>query len=191
MDPLYQLSQRLQTPDQVQNYLHSLQYNKERTLRSALGVVQHQASHCLEGVFVAASILEYHGYEPYVLSLESQDLIDHCLFVYQKEGLWGAVGKSQDHGLAGRAPIYRSLRGLAWSYFDPYIDTKARITAWQIAHLDEVACDWRRSPRNVWRLEKHLLEIKHYPLKSSEKRYQKYLRRYIAKGDIPMQEHWR
>ena len=185
------LSRRFNTPEKVQKYLHRLKYNKGSTLFSALKTAQTKRAHCLEGVFLAAALLERHGYEPYVLSLESQDGLDHCLFIYQKKGRWGSIGKSRDRGLAGRPPIYKSIRDLVWSYFDPYIDKTGKITAWQVAHLDEINCDWRSSRFNVWKLENHLLEIKHHPLRSSKARYKKLLKRYLEKGELPLHRHWR
>lgn len=166
-DPLLRLSRHLNTPEKVQEYLHGFDYNKGETMYSALTAINRRSAHCLEGVFVAAALLEHAGFEPCVLSLESQDRLDHCLFIYQEKGLWGSIGKSRDRGLGGRVPRYRSLKDLVWSYFDPYIDKTGKITAWQVAHLDEIGCNWRRSSNNVWELENHLLEIKHYKLHAS------------------------
>jgi hypothetical protein len=190
-DLIRKLSRHLNTPEKVQKYLHSFEYNKGETMYSAFTAIKKQKAHCLEGVFVAASLLEYSGYEPYVLSLESQDRLDHCLFIFQENGLWGSIGKSRDRGLGGRTPRYRSVKDLVWSYFDPYIDKTGKITAWQVAHLDEIECDWRYSSRNVWELENHLLEIKHHKLKSSIHRYKKNLKRYLKSGDLPLHKHWR
>lgn len=189
-DLIWKLAQKLRTPLQVQKLLHTLKYNRKPTMYSALTSLQKNEAHCLEGVYVAAAILEIHGYEPLVLSLESQDGLDHCLFVYQEKGLWGSLGKSRDRGLAGRPPMYKNLKQLVWSYFDPYVDKTGKITAWQLAHLDEVGCDWRRSTRNVWALENHLLEIKHHKLNSSKQRYLKLWKRYLKRGDLTSLPHW-
>lgn len=188
---ILKLSQHINTPSKAQGFLNSFEYNTGETMYSALTAINLRKAQCLEGVFVTAALLEHSGYEPLVLSLESQDRLDHCLFVYQARGLWGAVGKSRDLGLGGRVPRYRSLKSLVWSYFDPYIDKTGRITAWQVAHLDEIKCDWRLSSRNVWELENHLLKIKHHKLESSEKRYKKNLNRFLKKGDLPPHKHWR
>lgn len=189
-DLIFKFAKNVRTPREVQKLLHTLSYNKAATLQSALTSLQKHTAHCLEGVFVAAAILEHHGFEPWVLSLESQDGLDHCLYVYQQQGLWGSIGKSRDTGLNGRAPIYKTLKDLAKSYFDPYVDNTGRITAWQTAHLDEVNVDWRKSQKNVWTLEKHLLEIPHHPLTSSDKKYQFLLKRYQEKGDLKRRPHW-
>ncbi|MBM3449741.1 MAG: hypothetical protein FJX78_01905 [Armatimonadetes bacterium] len=89
-------------------------------------VVQHGKAHCLEAVLAAATILEQQGHPPMVLDLESQDRLDHVLFLYRVRGLWGTIGRSRDIGLHGRKPVFRSISDLVWSYVDPYVDGKGR-----------------------------------------------------------------
>ena len=43
--------------------------------------MRHWSAHCLEGALTAATILEQHGYPPLLLDLESQDKLDHVLFL--------------------------------------------------------------------------------------------------------------
>jgi len=176
----------------VQNYLFDFDYNPKPQLQSALSSIQSQTAHCLEGVFVAAAILEYHDYDPWCLSLESQDGLDHCLFLFQgRNNLWGAVGKSRDFGLNGRKPEFKNIKDLVKSYYDPYVDKTGQITAWQVAHLDEVNCDWRRSPKNVWKLENHLLTIPHHKYTASKRRYETLKKNYIRRGDfLPLKQWW-
>jgi hypothetical protein len=84
-----------------------MRYNRERaapTLRSFRGVVRTGEAHCLEAALFAAVILEQHGYPPLLLSLESQDRLDHVLFVFRERGRWGSVARSRDVGLHGRRP---------------------------------------------------------------------------------------
>src|SRR4051812_50228540 len=121
----WKLIQRLNTPAKVQRYFSSLPYNREPngpTMRSFRELVKHKEAHCLEAAVAAAVILEQHGYPPLLLDIESVDLLDHVIFVYQEKGLWGAIARSRDIGLHGRKPLYRNLRQLVWSYFDPYVD---------------------------------------------------------------------
>ena len=170
------------TPAQVQRFLTSFPYNWERgggTLRSFREVVRRGRAHCLEAALAAAVILEQHGYPPLLLSFESQDKLDHVLFVFQKKGLWGAVARSRDLGLHGRRPVFRNLRQLAWSYFDPYVDFTGRILGYGLANLYDLGdYDWRFSRRNVWKVERHLQEIPHRTLRSSDRRYEKLHARY-------------
>jgi hypothetical protein len=157
-------------------------YNREpgsATLRSFREVVRRQTAHCLEAAMAAAVILEQHDYPPLVVSLASQDLLDHVVFVFRHKGLWGAVARSRDLGLHGRRPVFRHLRHLAWSYFDPYVDETARITAYGLGDLRELGnYDWRFSPKNVWKVERYLQEIPHREIRSSDKRHQQLLARY-------------
>ena len=187
------LAKKLKTPRQVQKYLRSLPYNREKkgeTLFSAERGLRRGSLHCFEAAFAAAAILEHHGYPPLVMSLESKDDLDHVIYVFKQKGRWGSIGLSRDHGLHGRPPRYRSLRDLAWSYYDPYVDKTGMINGYQIAHLDDCKADWRASKRNVWKAQTYLIEIKHVPLKSSRKRYKRLHRNYLERGAIPRQKHW-
>ena len=170
------------TPRKVQRYLSAMPYNWEAcgaTLRSFREVVKRNEAHCLEAALAATVILEQHGYPPLLLSFESQDKLDHVIFVFQHKGLWGSVGRSRDIGLHGRKPVFRNLRQLAWSYFDPYIDYSGRITGYGLANLYDLGdYDWRFLSKNVWKVERHLQEIPHRRLKSSDKRYEKFLARF-------------
>jgi len=176
------LVQSLRSPAQVQRFLSSLPYNWEReggTLRSFREVLKRNEAHCLEAAVAAAVILEQHGFPPLLLSLESQDKLDHVIFVFRKDRLWGSIGRSRDIGLHGRRPLFRHLRELAWSYFDPYVDFSGRITGYGLGSLYDLGnYDWRFSARNMWKIENYLREIPHQSLHSSDKRYERLLVRY-------------
>jgi len=190
---LKKLAKKYRTPEQVQKFLRGIEYNREKsgeTLRSAIMALKHQKAHCFEAAFIAAAILELNGYPPIVVSMESQDGLDHVIFVYRDNGKWGAVARSRDQGLNGRAPIFRSLRDLVWSYYDPYVDGEGKVTAYQLAHLDDTKSDWRYSRKNVWKAENYLLKLPHRKLKSSEKRYQRVLKIYLEKGPLTTGPGW-
>lgn len=187
------LAKKLKTPRQVQEYLRGLPYNREKkgeTLSSAEISLRRGRLHCFEAAFAAAAILEHHGYAPLVMSLESKDGLDHVIYVFREKNRWGSIARSRDDGLHGRPARYRSLRDLAWSYYDPYVDKTGKITAYQVAHLDDCQADWRESKRNVWKAEKYLIRLKHNPLKSSQARYEKLLRQYKERGPMKRQKHW-
>ena len=176
------LVQRLNTPAEVQRFFSSMPYNWERdgpTVRSFRELLKRKEAHCLEAAVGAAVILEQHGYPPLLLDLESRDLLDHVIFVFKENGRWGAIGRSRDMGLHGRKPVFRSLRDLAWSYFDPFVDFTGRLKGYGLASLYELGnYDWRFSPRKMTKIEDHLRAIPHKPIHSSDKRYEKLLARY-------------
>jgi hypothetical protein len=178
------LIQRLKTPLQVQRWLNTLPYNTEpppgrATLRSFRGVVEHQTAHCLEAALSAAVVLEQHGYPPLVLSFESIDELDHVIFVYQRLGRWGSVARSRDPGLHGRKPVFATPRALAKSYLDTYVDLTGRVTAFTVVDLRRLGgYDWRLSERNVWKVERMLLDVPHKPLRMPEARFRSFRAAY-------------
>jgi hypothetical protein len=180
------LIRRLRTPTAVQAYLNALTYNTEPppdrpTLRTFRSVVARETAHCLEAALTAAVILEQHGYPPMVMSLESIDQLDHVVFVYRKGTRWGSIARSRDPGLHGRKPVFRSLRDLALSYFEGYIDRTGCIKAYGAVDLRVLnSYDWRLSTGNVWKVERLLFEIPHKPIRYSATRVDRLRRRYVA-----------
>jgi len=172
------------TPAQVQRYLSALPYNREKngeTLTSFRTSLRRRKAHCLEAALVAAAILEQHGYPPLLLSLESQDKLDHVVYPFRRKNLWGAIARSRDTALHGRRPVFRNLRQLVWSYFDPYVDMHGRITGYGLGDLRDLGnYDWRFSGKNVWKVERYLCEIPHRVINSSERRYAQLVRRFVA-----------
>jgi len=176
---------KLRTPLAVQRYLNRLPYNNEpggrATLRSFRGVVRHGSAHCLEAALFAAVALEQRGYPPLVLSFESIDRLDHVIFVYQQRGRWGSVARSRDPGLHGRKPVFATLRALAVSYMDPYIDLTGRVTGYAVVDLRAMGSyDWRLADTNVWKVERMLLDYPHRSLTSSNGRVNALRARYRA-----------
>ena len=68
------------------------------------------------------------------------------------------MARSRDPGLHGRKPVFRSPRALAESYCDAYIDFTGRLTGYAVVDLGGMGgYDWRFARRNVWGVEKLLL----------------------------------
>ena len=172
------------TPLAVQRFLNALPYNWEKpkeTLRTLRGVVATGTAHCLEAAITAATILEQHGYPPLLLSLESADDLDHVLFVFQETGRWGTVARSRDAGLHGRKPVFRSVRDLVMTYVEPYVDFTGRLEGYGVGNLYDLKdYDWRFSTKNVWKVERYLIDIPHKKYRMSARRYRRALRRFKA-----------
>ena len=181
-DKEWEVIQRHRTPIEVQRYLRGLPYNWQRegpTLRSFREVLKRGGAQCLEGALFATVIMEQHGFPPLVLSLWSQDGLDHALFIFKEKGRWGAIGRSRDLGLHGRLPVFRTIRALAWSYYDPYVDLTGRLTHYGAANLQELGnYDWRLSTKNIWKVQRFLQDAPHKEFNASEKRYGRLLARY-------------
>jgi hypothetical protein len=182
--------QRLNTPAKVQRWLASLKYNTADTMRTLPTVNKLKTAHCLEGAMAAAALLEPHGYPPLILDLESEDLLDHTLFIFQRGGKWGAVGKSRDIGLDGRKPVFKTVEALARSYIIPYIDAKAHIKRYGVLDLSGIAgpgsagrtrqnISWRSSKRNVWYVEGALRAMPHQTLATPRRVVEYWRKRYV------------
>lgn len=187
------LSKKYSSPQKVQRLLREeFAYNTEKhgeSVASAMSTWERKVAHCFEASMLSAAILEHLGYPPLVLSLESKDHLDHVLFVFKEKSGWGAISRSREEGLHGRAPVFRSLQALARSYADPYVDESARLTGYGLSHLDATGTPWRDSPRNLWQAEQHLIHLKHRTLVTSEKRYQNLLKSF-KENPPPPEAHW-
>lgn len=118
------LFKRLSTPEKIQDFLDTLPANYEKdgeTCRSVRATLQAGKAHCIEGAFIAAAALWYHGDKPLLLdlkSLPSDD--DHVVALFKKNGYWGAISKTNHAVLRYRDPIYKTIRELTLSYFHEY-----------------------------------------------------------------------
>src|SRR5690606_6549251 len=91
-----------------------------------------------------------------------------------------SVARSRDPGLHGRRAVFASARALALSYVDPYVDFTGRITGYAVVDLRILGdYDWRLSAKNVWKVERALLEYPHRPIRSSDRRIDALRARYI------------
>lgn len=176
---------RLNTPGKVQRWLNALRYNTEKggeTLRSFRPVARLKTAHCLEAALFAAVVLEQHGYPPLLMSLESQDWLDHVILIYREKTGWGSVARSRDPGLHGRQPKFRTPHALARSYYDGYVDYTGRLKGFGVANLVEALpdYDWRLTTKNAWKVEQMLIDWPHRKIKTSIRRYRLLLKNYKA-----------
>ncbi len=113
----------LDSPFAIQQYLDSIPYVGEERDRSPLNVMLDGQSHCLDGGFLAALCLWRIGFRPLVIDIvpyPGED-DDHVLALFQIEGRWGALAKSNYVNLGFREPVYKSLRELVMTYFEHYV----------------------------------------------------------------------
>jgi len=158
----------LKTPARIQKFVDAITYQYADTAWSPKRVLQERKGHCLEGALVAAAALRVNGYPPLLMDLEAVRDDDHVLAIYREGGLWGSIAKSNFAGLRFRAPIYRTLRELALSYFEHYYNLRGERTlraysqAVNLAVLD--SRHWMTSEEDVWCVPELLIAARHYPL---------------------------
>jgi hypothetical protein len=158
----------LKTPARIQKFVDGLEYQYGDTAWSPQRVLLERKGHCLEGALLAAAALRVNGRPPLVMDLESVHDDDHVVAVYQEGGLWGSIAKSNFAGLRFRAPVYRTLRELALSYFEHYYNLRGERTLRSysvpvnLKRLDGKR--WMTSEEDVWCVPELLIEARHYPL---------------------------
>ena len=120
----------LKSPLAVQAYLDSLPYKAEELDRSPLRVMTDGQAHCLDGGIFAALALWRIGFRPLILDLVPEPGMDddHVLALFQVNGGWGALAKSNYPNLRYREPVQRSLRELAMTYFEFFFSLKREKT---------------------------------------------------------------
>lgn len=155
----------LRSPERIQGFLDTLPYHDADTAYSPRLVLRERTAHCLEGAMLAALALRYHGEAPWILDLEAEQDSDHVITVFRRNGAWGAIASSNYAGLRFRAPVYRSLRELALSYFENYFNHRRERTLRTFSRpVDLSRFDsrgWMTSERSVWCVAEHLCLIPH------------------------------
>jgi len=159
---------RLRDPYGIQRFLHGLPYHLTDTAWSPRRVLRERTAHCFEGAIFAAAALRVNGFPPLILDFEAQQDSDHVLAVYQMNGHWGAIAKSNFTGLRYREPVYRSLRELALSYFEDYFNLRGERTLRRysapvnLKRFDHL--DWMTTEKPIWFIAEYLTKIHHFPL---------------------------
>jgi hypothetical protein len=158
----------LNTPVKIQKFLDGMTYQYADTAWSPQRALRERKGHCLEGALVAAAALRVNGHPPLVMDLESVRDDDHVVALYRERGLWGGIAKSNYAGLRFRAPVYRTLRELAMSYFENYYNLRGERSlrsysvAVDLSRLDGKG--WMTSEADVWCVPDLLIAVRHYAL---------------------------
>lgn len=158
----------LKTPARIQKFVDGLDYKYADTAGSPARVLRERKGHCLEGALVAAAALRVQGYPSLVMDLEAVRDDDHVVAIYRQGGLWGSIAKSNFAGLRFRAPVYRTLRELALSYFEQYYNLRGERTLRaysapvNLARLD--GNGWMTAEEDVWCVTELLIAARHYAI---------------------------
>jgi hypothetical protein len=160
--------QALKTPSQIQKFIDALPYGYADTARAPERALRERKGHCLEGALLAAAALRINGHLPLVMDLEAVNDDDHVVALYRENGLWGSIAKSNFAGLRFRAPVYRTLRELALSYFEHYYNLRGERTLRKYSRPVNLARfdnqHWMTAEEDVWFVAEHLIVVKHYAL---------------------------
>ncbi len=155
-------------PDKIQGFLDSIDYNPVYECRSPRRVIRKRSAHCFEGALFAAAAIQFNGFRPLIVDLKAYNDDDHVITVFQVDGFWGAVAKSNFTSLRFREPVYRTLRELVMSYFDFYFNTDGdkSLRSYSVP-LDLTIYDprhWTTTDEDLEFIGDRLEQLRHYPV---------------------------
>jgi hypothetical protein len=171
---LQQVFRGLKSPIAIQAYLDSIPYKAEELDRSPLQVMSDGQAHCLDGGIFAALALWRIGFRPLIIDLvpEPGKDDDHVLAIFQVDGLWGALAKSNYAILRYREPVYRSLRELAMTYFEFFFSLQREKTLRGYTRPLDLSRftdpSWMWDEEGIKRISKRLYGLKPIPLISEK-----------------------
>ena len=186
----------LKTPQKIQDYLNSLQFNFEKngeTCMSPRVVMEMKKAHCMEGAIFASACLEFNGAKPLILDLRVVKKpfdYDHVVAVFKKDGFFGAISKTNHAVLRYREPIYKSVRELVMSYFHEYYLENGQKTLREYSELLDLnrfnKLNWRTTEKDLFEIPEYLDKIKHYSILTPKqiKNLRKVDKIEIKAGDI-------
>ena len=117
----------LKTPTHIQQYLDELHYDERGGARSPRRVMESGKAQCYSGALFAAAALRELGYPAQIMWIDAVEDDGHCLALFERGGLWGAVAKSNFTGIRSREPIY-PYHALGLSYFEDFFNILGKRT---------------------------------------------------------------
>lgn len=160
---------QLDSPAAIQAFLDTTEYSDDPFYRNPQRVAAERKANCVDGALFAASALRRLGHRPLVLDMEAVRDDDHVIAVFQIEGAWGAIAKSNVVPLRFREPVYRTVRELLMSYFDLYYNLDAEKTLrtytrpLDLSRFD--ALGWETDDTHIEaRIVRALADARHFPL---------------------------
>ena len=164
---------RLSTPKKIQDFLNSIPFNLEKrgeTNNSVRETLKVRRAHCFEAALLAASALWIQGKKPLILDLKTvRPDFDHVIALFQEDGYFGAISKTNHSVLRYRDPIYKSVRELSMSYFHEYFLTTGKKTLRSFSKpfdLSRVKMSWLTSDVDQADLAFELDESPHFKILS-------------------------
>lgn len=164
--------EKLNTPAHIQDFLDSIPFNAEKDGETCLSprmVLKKKRAHCLEGALFAYAVLRFHKERPMLMNLKTaRGDDDHAVTLYKRNGLYGAISKTNHAVLRFRDPIYKTPRELALSYFHEYFmykTGKKTLRAYSAPFsLQPFGEEWITSDKSLWNIADALASSPHSPL---------------------------
>jgi len=93
---------------------------------------------------------------------------DHVIAVFKKNGLWGAISKSNHSLMRYRDPVYKTIRELCMSYFNEYFmyenGRKTLVGYTKPINLKKFGTNWITREEELWKINDALFDAPHLPI---------------------------
>jgi hypothetical protein len=160
---------RLTPPWRIQKFLDDLDYDvRGEGCRSPRRALRERRVQCMDGALFAAAALRVSGEPPLLLDLEAVQDDDHVLALYRRNGLWGAIARSNYSGLRFREPLFESIRDLVLSYVEGYFNLRREKTLRRYSRPVDLsrfdARGWMTAEEDLWDIPNYLVGIRHVRL---------------------------
>ncbi len=162
---------RLTDPARIQAFLDRIPYSVDDFYRCPRRVLHDRKAHCFDGAVFAAAALRRIGHSPLLLDMRAVRDDDHIIALFRRDGLIGAVAKSNFVGLRFREPLFRTVRELVLSYFEDFYNVAREKTlrsysaALDLRRFD--ALEWETRDEGLEVIASRLDTIRHFPLLTS------------------------
>jgi hypothetical protein len=160
------LLSRLTPPWRIQKFLDGLDYDVAGAgCRSPRRVLREGVAQCMDGALFAAAALRIQGRRPLLLDIEAVFDDDHVLALFQQDGCWGSIARSNYSGLRFREAIHPTIRSLVLSYFESYFNLRRQKTLRRysrpvnLSRFDLIA--WMTTEEELWEIPEYLADIPH------------------------------
>lgn len=167
------LFKSLNTPGKIQDFIDKIPVNFEEDRKdscySPRTVLLKNKCHCVEGAILAALILRVNGYPPLLVDLTANEHdFDHVIAVFEKDGKFGAISKTNHYSLRYREPVYSSIKELVMSYFHEYFNDKGEKTLRSYSDVVDLSMfdheNWMTGEEEIWQIPEYLAEVEHFSI---------------------------
>jgi len=168
---------KLKNPQAIQDFINLLPFNFERdgeTCRSVEESLKANTAHCFEGALIAAAALQKLGHTPLLLDLKTtKDDFEHVVALFNVDGYWGAISKTNHAVLRYREPVYKTVRELVMSYFHEYFLPEGKNGGKKTLRsfskpfdLTKFGSEWINSKESLWHIDTALDRSPHIDILS-------------------------
>ncbi len=171
----WQILKKLPNPQKIQDFINKLGFNfekREETHHSVSETLKARKAHCFEGALLAAAALWTLGRRPLLLDLVSlRPDFDHVVALFEEDGYWGAISKTNHAVLRYREPVYKNVRELAMSYFHEYFLSSGKKTLRSFSKpfdLSKLGTNWIHAKDDLVWLARRLDQSPHTQILSTK-----------------------